>query len=83
MEAHYRGDWVTRAVLYGDILAQQPNRPGAAAKLAAATRNQALEENYAAARQACGANDWPAAIEKLEVVVQMNAGYRDAAALLG
>ena len=82
LEAYYRGDWARAAVLYGEILAQQPNRPGAAAKLAAATRNQALEENYAAARQACGANDWPAAIEKLEAVVQIDAGYRDAAALL-
>ena len=82
MEAYYRGDWARAAALYGEILAQQPNRPGAAAKLAAATRNQALEENYAAARQAGDANDWPAAIEKLEAVVQMDAGYRDAAALL-
>ena len=82
LEAYYRGDWVPAAVLYGDILAQQSNRPGAAAKLATATRNQALEENYATARQACGANDWLAAIEKLEAVVQINAGYRDAATLL-
>ena len=82
LEAYYWGDWARAEALYGEILAQQPNRPGAAAKLAAATRNQALEENYAVARQAGDANDWPAAIEKLEAVVQMDAGYRDAAALL-
>jgi hypothetical protein len=82
LEAYYRGDWARAAALYGEILAQQPNRPGAAAKLAAATRNQALEENYAAARQACDASDWPVAVEKLEAVVQMEPTYRDAATLL-
>jgi hypothetical protein len=83
LEAYYGGDWARAAALYDEILAQQPSRPGAAAKLAAATHNQALEENYAAARQACDANDWPAAAEKLEAIVQMDASYRDAATLLG
>ena len=82
LEAFYRADWTRTVALYGEILALQPNRPGAAAKLAAATRNQALEENYAAAMQAYDASEWPVAVEKLEAVVQMDPANRDAATLL-
>ncbi len=82
LEAYYQEDWPAAAALYGEILAQQPNHPTAAAKLAAAQRNQALAAAYAVARQAYDAGDWPAAVEKLGDVVQMDAGHRDAAALL-
>jgi outer membrane protein assembly factor BamD (BamD/ComL family) len=82
LEAFYGGDWPRAIALYGDVLAIQPNQPGAAAKLAAASRNRALEEAYAAARQAYKQGDWSAAAEKLGEIVQMEAGYRDAAALL-
>ncbi len=82
LEAYYRGDWARAVELYREVLALKPDRPGAAAKLAAATRNQTLDENYVAGRQAYDAGNWPAAIEKLQAVLETGASYRDAAALL-
>jgi len=82
LEHFYTEHWPEAIDLLGEIVAQRPDYPGAAAKLEQARRQQTLVTRYAEAGKAYEAAQWAAAIEHLEAVVALDSSYAGAAARL-
>ncbi len=80
--AYYTDQWPQAIALFNEIVALQPGYEDAANKLADATRQQILLDNYATGQQAHQSATWVEAIQRLEAVVAIAPAYRDAAALL-
>ena len=82
MEAYYRADWPRAIELYGEVLTQQPNRPGAAAKLAAAERECKLTDLYTEGLRLLDAGQPTEAAGHFEAVQALSPGYRQVEGLL-
>ena len=82
MEAYYRGDWAAAIALYGEILTLQPDRPGAAAKLAAAQREHKLAGIYSEALSLLAGSQQAEAIRHFETIQELAPDYRQTGALL-
>jgi formylglycine-generating enzyme required for sulfatase activity len=85
LEAFHLEKWQEAVDGFHQVVAVQPDYEGVAEKLQRAER--ALREGelsvlYADATQAIEANDWRLAIDKLQELVDMDDGYKDATARL-
>jgi hypothetical protein len=82
LEHFWTQRWDEATSLLGEIVAEQSDYPGAAAKLDEARRQSRLAQLYTTASEAAETGDWTTAVAKLQALTQIDEGYQDAAVRL-
>src|SRR3984893_7387253 len=78
LAAFYTDRWDEAVAIFRELLAEDPDYPGAALKLEQALRQASLVASYTEAMEAVRESRWKDAVEGLEAVLAVDAGYRDA-----